>query len=71
MFQKHGSHGTVCEALLNKLDDETAGVEQKIEDQNAAWGRFGLDPKAMEKAKKAKRRGGGEKVCKSLLMIAS
>jgi len=52
MFQAHGgSHEAVCEALLREMDDRLADL---LDDKHAEWERFGLDPKAMEQAKKSK-----------------
>ena len=54
MFQKHGSHVAVCEALLKEMDDEIAAIEKRFDDQRAEWERLGLNPRYMEKAKKAR-----------------
>ena len=55
MLQAHGgSHEAVCEALLREMDDWLADI---LDDKHAEWERFGVNPKAMERAKKAKPRG--------------
>jgi len=54
MFQKHGTHVAVCEALLKEMDDEIAAIEKRFDDQHAEWERLGLNPRYMEKAKKAR-----------------
>ncbi len=54
MFQEHGgSHEAVCKALLGEMDDWLADI---LDDKHAQLERFGVNPKAMERAKKAKPR---------------
>src|SRR6266850_3550397 len=55
MFQEYeGSHSAVCKALLKEMDDEIAAIEKRFDDQHAEWERLGLNPRYMERAKKAR-----------------